>query len=169
MQGKIIRMEGIMTNNNVTQYTEALNAYKTAEKNKPLDGFQIAAKLYGGLLKNMHDAKRAFEKKDLEEVFNINKNTFDIVEALQVRLNHEDEEARETTDFLYRFYNIVFVKTAMILDEDVDTASEYDALINYIKPVYDRWMRLAFPDENLEDSETPNETIGEEVVEAASE
>lgn len=131
-------------NYNPNIHSQAMQAYKSAEANKPLTDLQIIAKLYGGLLKNMHDGKRAYEKKDLEEVVEINANTFDILEALQVRLNHEEEEAQETTRFLYRFYNIVFAKTAMILEND-DPSSEYQALINYIKPVYDRWQNMAFP------------------------
>ena len=85
---------------------------------------------------------------------NINKNTFDIIEALQVRLNHEDEEAQETTKFLYRFYNIVFAKTAMILDEGVDSIQQYEDLINYIKPVYERWDRMAYPEKYADSEES---------------
>lgn len=142
-----------MTHNN--NFSQATAAYKNVESHKPLNGYQIAAKLYGGILKNLYDAKRAYERKDLEEVVAINVNTFDILEALQVRLNHEDETARETTDFLYRFYNIVFVKVAQILEVE-DTSKEYDAIINYVKPVYDRWQKLAFPEqfEDEDDQET---------------
>mgnify|MGYP001313115736 FL=1 len=90
-------------------YAQAMQAYKKAEASKPLNGFEIATKLYAGILKNLYDCKRAYEDKNFEEIVEIHKNTFDILEALQSSLSFEDDKAVETSDFLYRFYNIIFV------------------------------------------------------------
>lgn len=140
-------------------YAQAMQAYKKAEANKPLNGFEIAAKLYAGILKNLHDCKRAYESNNFEEIVEIHKNTFDIIEALQASLSFEDDKAVETSDFLYRFYNIVFVKVAQALEQE-DPAAEYQALINYVKPVYDRWKNLAAP-EKAEEKEGADQPIEE--------
>ena len=126
-------------------YAQAMQAYKKAEASKPLNGFEIATKLYAGILKNLYDCKRAYEDKNFEEIVEIHKNTFDILEALQSSLSFEDDKAVETSDFLYRFYNIIFVKVAQDLEQE-DSAAEYEALINYGKPVYDRGKNLSEPE-----------------------
>jgi flagellar biosynthetic protein FliS len=140
----VINLGSNMTDSH-NPYAQAMQAYKKAEASKSLNGFEIATKLYAGILKNLYDCKRAYENKNFEEIVEIHKNTFDILEALQSSLSFEDDKAVETSDFLYRFYNIIFVKVAQALEQE-DPAAEYEALINYVKPVYDRWKNLAEPE-----------------------
>lgn len=140
------------TMSNENNYTQAINAYGQAEKAKPLNGVQIAEKLYEAILKNLYKAKKLHEDGKLDEMVKVNANTFDIIAALQTRLNHEDEEAKETSQFLYRFYNIVFVKLAMVLEIE-DPIKEFDDLINYVKPVHQRWHNLAYPPKEEDNTE----------------
>ena len=85
------------TMSNENNYTQAINAYGQAEKAKPMSGIQIAEKLYEAILKNLYKAKNFHEEGKLDEMVKVNANTFDIIAALQSRLNQEDEEAQETS------------------------------------------------------------------------
>ena len=44
-------------------------------------------------------------------------------------------------------YNIIFVKVAEVFEVD-DAPARYEELIEYIKPVYYRWQKLAYPDKS---------------------
>tara|TARA_Y100001001_G_scaffold163530_1_gene192725 strand:+ start:67 stop:570 length:504 start_codon:yes stop_codon:yes gene_type:complete len=133
--------QGNMTSMTKNPYQQASSAYKQADKEN-LNGFQITAKLYEGIVKNLHDAKRCYQSNDLEEMVKINANTFDILAALQSTLDKDNEEAQDYSDYLYRFYNIAFIKLAEVLEKD-DPAAEYDDLINFVRPLYQQWQVFA--------------------------
>lgn len=139
--------QGNPTSMTKNPYQQASSAYKQADKDN-LNGFQITAKLYEGIVKNLNDAKRCYQNNDLEEMVKINSNTFDILAALQSTLDQESEEAKDYSDYLYRFYNIAFIKLAEVLEKD-DPVAEYDDLINFVRPIYQQWQ--AFAEESLKD------------------
>ena len=130
-------------------YQQASQAYGQIDKDS-LNGFQITAKLYEGIMKNLHEAKRLYESNSLEEMIAVNTNTFDILGALQSTLNAEDEEAQEYSDYLYRYYNITFIKLAEVLERE-DPSAEYDDIINFFRPLYQRWQDIS--EESIKDPE----------------
>lgn len=125
---------------NTKAYQQASKAYQQASDDN-LTPLQIVVELYKGILKNMRAAKMAYSAGDFQKVVDLNNKTFNILEALQANLDFDN--GGDDATFLRDFYTIIFVKMANILQQ-ANPAAEYDALINYINPVYERWYSFAY-------------------------
>lgn len=127
-----------MTNQN--PYQKAAKAYQS-NKDANLSPLQIVVELYKGLIRFMREGKQAVARSDFQTMITMNQKCFDILEALQTNLDLE--QGGEDAKFLNEFYTIVFNKLSRILAVE-NPVAEYDALLNYIQPVYERWYSFAY-------------------------
>ena len=139
-------------------YQKASKAYQGSQDSN-LTPLQIVVELYKGLLKNTHQCKMAYERGDFAEIARLNQNSFDIIDALQSNLDFE--QGGDDAKFLDDFYTVVFRKMMRTLSV-VDPAAEFQSIIDYIQPVYDRWYSFAYGNQadqvNAPGAESPADT-----------
>jgi flagellar protein FliS len=125
---------------NQTAYQKALRTYQKNSDEK-LTPLQIVVELYKGMLRNIKDAKLAWQAGRLDQMSNHIIKTFDIIEGLQANLDLE--KGGEDAAFLNRFYSVVFSALSNASAKP-DPAAEFDAILTYVQQVHDRWYALAY-------------------------
>lgn len=125
---------------NQNAYQKALKTYQK-KSDESLTPLQIVVELYKGMLRNIKDAKKAWQAGQLDVMSGHLLKTFDIIEALQ--LNLDLEKGGEDAAFLNRFYTVVFSALSNVSAKP-EPAEEFDAIIAYVQQVHDRWYALAY-------------------------
>lgn len=125
---------------NQNAYQKALKTYQK-KSDESLTPLQIVVELYKGMLRNIKDAKKAWQAGQLDVMSSHLLKTFDIIEALQ--LNLDLEKGGEDAAFLNRFYTVVFSALSNVSAKP-EPAEEFDAIIAYVQQVHDRWYALAY-------------------------
>jgi flagellar protein FliS len=121
-------------------YQKASQAY-LKHRDENLTPLQIVVELYRGMIKNIRQAKFAWEEKRLDAMTNNIIKTFNIIEALQINLDLEN--GGEDAKFLNNFYNTIFNALSRASSKP-DPAAEFDAIISYVQQVHDRWYVVAY-------------------------
>lgn len=121
-------------------YQKAAQAYQK-HNDGSLSPLQIVVELYKGMLKNVRQAKSAWQEGHLDVMTTAIMKTFNIIEALQANLDLES--GGEDAKFLNNFYNTIFAALSRATAK-ADPAAEFDAILSYIQQVHDRWYVMAY-------------------------
>jgi flagellar biosynthetic protein FliS len=124
---------------NEQPYNHAVSAYRKAQEHA-LHPVDIVVALYQGMLKNLNEAKVAYENRDLDKMCAINEKTFRILAALQCHLDFE--QGKNTAITLDSFYTAFFVRLVRVLETPAPV-QEYSYLEATLHDVYDEWKKLA--------------------------
>lgn len=119
-------------------YGKALGAYQQT-RDENLSQMEIVLELYKGMIRFLREAKAAHAKNDLETMMYWIDRFLKVIEALHVNLN--EEEGGEDSQFLTEFYTVLTGRIGLVLDRP-DPQREFQQLIDYIQPVYERWYAL---------------------------
>ena len=104
-------------------YQQAMGAYSKTN-DESMNGFEVVVELYKGMMKNIREAKIAYEEGKLEEMVKINEKTNKILIALQSNINKE--QGGEAAEFLNQFYNGLFAKLMRVLSAAEGTVDQND-------------------------------------------
>jgi flagellar biosynthetic protein FliS len=121
-------------------YTKSISAYQR-NQDENMTPMQIVAELYKGMVKFLYEAKSAYQANRLDEMNNKVQRIFSVIEALQAHLDLT--QGGKDALFLNEFYIILSGRLGRVLDRQ-DPANEFDQLIAYVMPVYDRWQEFAY-------------------------
>jgi len=105
-------------------YANATSAYGIRQEAN-LSGFEIAAKLYDGMIRFIGQAKNAHGAGNFEEMVDLVQKTNKILMALQSALNFDD--GGETSIFLNDIYMESFKRLTLVLRAD-DPQAEFDSV-----------------------------------------
>lgn len=119
-------------------YGKALGAYQQT-RDENLSQMEIVLELYKGMIRFLREAKAAHAKGDFETMMHWVDRFLKVVEALHV--NVDDEAGGEDAQFLAEFYTVLTGRIGLVLDRP-DPQHEFQQLIDYIQPVYERWYEL---------------------------
>lgn len=127
----------MMSNND--PYKQAINAYQDSNSSG-MSGFDVVVELYKGIIKNIQQAKTAYQDGKLDEMCNLIEKNNNILVALQSHIDREN--GGEAAEFLDKFYTGIFAAMARVHKQE-DPAEAFDALLGHIQPVYEIWCRHA--------------------------
>jgi flagellar protein FliS len=138
-------------------YAAASSAYGTAQEHD-LSGFEIAAKLYDGMLRFIGQAKKAYEEDRIEDMVEYNIKATKILSALLSTLDFE--KGGKAAVYLNDLYIEVFKRLTFILRAD-DVVAEFDYIRDLLSPVAKMWAdhaenaKKANPDTHITAPEVP--------------
>lgn len=121
-------------------YSKASRAYQQ-NNDENLSPTQIVAELYKGMIKFLLEAKTAYEQNKLDEMNNRIQRLLTVIETLQAHVDLEN--GGKDAAFLREFYIILSGRLGRVLDRP-DPVAEFDQLIAYVKPVYERWQEFGY-------------------------
>ncbi len=119
---------------------KAAKAYQ-AVNDENLSPLQVVAELYKGILKFLYEAKTAYQDNKLDVMSEKIGRILAVVESLQANL--DVDQGGKDAAFLQEFYVILVGRLGRVLDRP-DVAHEFDQLIAYVMPVYERWHEFAY-------------------------
>ena len=121
-------------------YAKAMSAYQNTQ-DENLGPMEIILELYKGVIKFLRQAKSAYEADDLEKMCYWVDRVQKILEALTAHLDMD--QGGKDAEFLQEFYVVLMARLGKVLDCP-DTSHEFDQLIAYAMPVYERWYELTY-------------------------
>lgn len=116
------------------------SAYQQTQDDN-LGPMEVILELYKGLIRFLKEAKSAHAQGDLEKMMYWMDRAFKVVNALAA--NVDTDQGGKDAEFLNEFYVILMGRFAKILDRP-DVQREFDQLVDYVTPVYERWYELTY-------------------------
>ena len=120
--------------------SKAANAYQSTN-DENMSPLQVVAELYKGIIKFLREAKTAYQENKLDVMSEKITRILKVIEALQGHLDMD--QGGKDAKFLEEFYVILAGRLGRVLDRP-DVAREFDQLIDYVMPVYERWHEFAY-------------------------
>lgn len=119
---------------------KAAKAYQ-AQNDENMSPLQVVAELYKGILKFLYEAKAAYQDNKLDVMSEKISRILAVIEALQGHLDLE--QGGKDAAFLEEFYVILSGRLGRVMSRP-DVVHEFDQLITYVMPVYERWHEFAY-------------------------
>ncbi|MES2729118.1 MAG: flagellar export chaperone FliS [Pseudomonadota bacterium] len=119
---------------------KATKAYQSVN-DENMSPLQVVAELYKGIIKFLYEGKAAYETNKLDVMSEKIARILAVIESLQANLDLD--KGGKDAAFLEEFYMILSARLGRILDRP-NVAHEFDQLIAYVMPVYERWHEFAY-------------------------
>ena len=119
-------------------YGNASNAYlQTRDEN--MGQMEIVLECFKGIIRFIRSAKSAYQEDKLDTMCYWIGRASKVIEALHANLDME--QGGEDAEFLQEFYVTLLGRFGKILERP-DVTHEFDQLLGYVQPVYERWYKL---------------------------
>lgn len=119
-------------------YGKAASAYQQTREDT-MGGMEIVLECYKGIIRFLREAKAAYGRDELDKMCYWIERTLKVIEGLHANL--DVEKGGEDAKFLQEFYVVLIGRLGKVLERP-DVNHEFDQLIAYVQPVYERWYKL---------------------------
>jgi flagellar biosynthetic protein FliS len=124
----------------IENYKQAATAYRDTYVSN-MSNFDIVVELYKGILKNVRQAKSAYQADKLDEMCGFVEKANRILIALQSHLDFDN--GGEASVFLNNFYNGIFSSLSSVL-RTTNPEETFDRILENIQPIYEIWCKHAY-------------------------
>lgn len=130
----------------------AANAYGSVMEQTTLSTEVVWAKLLRGILTNMMRSQVAYESNRIDEMFNINSKSMDVLTIMMQSLEVEESKRKDmdvlgAVYFLSRTYRKTFLALSSILNHE-DVPAAYEKLQNDFRPLVEHMEKMAMPNKS---------------------